>query len=235
MNIFRVAVCDDETMDLKQITETVVCILNSENIDNTIMCYESGDKLMEAVLDGVKFDMMILDVLLPDKNGIELASCIRDCSNNMPIVFISNDKEMALCGYEVNAVRYLAKPLDTEKLREALIYCYEQQKKNKIIISMNSSTYKFLPKEIMYIETCGRGSCIYLQDQKLQTSNKISELEIQLCKYGFIRSHQGFLVNLCFVRAVRPNELELLDGTNIPISKHRFKDVKNTFMSYIEG
>ena len=197
------------------------------------MCYESGDKLMEAVLDGVKFDMMILDVLLPDKNGIELASCIRDCSNNMPIVFISNDKEMALCGYEVNAVRYLAKPLDTEKLREALIYCYEQQKKNKIIISMNSSTYKFLPKEIMYIETCGRGSCIYLQDQKLQTSNKISELEIQLCKYGFIRSHQGFLVNLCFVRAVRPNELELLDGTNIPISKHRFKDVKNTFMSYI--
>ena len=190
---------------------------------------------MEAVLDGVKFDMMILDVLLPDKNGIELASCIRDCSNNMPIVFISNDKEMALCGYEVNAVRYLAKPLDTEKLREALIYCYEQQKKNKIIISMNSSTYKFLPKEIMYIETCGRGSCIYLQDQKLQTSNKISELEIQLCKYGFIRSHQGFLVNLCFVRAVRPNELELLDGTNIPISKHRFKDVKNTFMSYIEG
>ena len=45
MNIFRVAVCDDETMDLKQITETVDCILNSENIDNTIMCYESGDKL----------------------------------------------------------------------------------------------------------------------------------------------------------------------------------------------
>lgn len=133
MNIFRVAVCDDETMDLKQITETVDCILNSENIDNTIMCYESGDKLMEAVLDGVKFDMMILDVLLPDKNGIELASCIRDCSNNMPIVFISNDKEMALCGYEVNAVRYLAKPLVQKNCVKLLYIVMSSRKRIKLL------------------------------------------------------------------------------------------------------
>lgn len=234
MNTFRIAVCDDETVDLKQIAETTKNILVSENIDNIISCYKSSKELMKEILSDEKYDLLLLDVLLPEKNGIELASCLREFSYTTPIVFISNDKEMALCGYEVNAVRYLVKPLDAERLREALIYCYEQQKKSKIFISMNNGTYKLMPKEIMYVETSGRGCRISLQDKKLHTSIKISELDTRLREFGFIRCHQGFLVNLCFVRSVKSYELELTDGTKIPISKHRFREVKNTFMSYME-
>lgn len=71
-------------------------------------------------------------------NGMKLATSLRGQGNNSMIIFLSTNREMALQGYEVSAVRYLAKPVQREKLREALLYCCRRHLTQKEIL---------LPKE----------------------------------------------------------------------------------------
>ena len=64
-------------------------------------------------------------------NGIQLAAALRCRNNETQIIFISSNREMAMDGYEVSAARYLAKPLNPDKLKEALLSAFaEHQKRN---------------------------------------------------------------------------------------------------------
>lgn len=119
---FNIAVCDDETDMLEKVALTAKRICEKEGIDSDIICFESGTKLIDSIKSGKPFDVLLLDVIMPEQNGIELAQFLRKDIFDGSIVFISSNKEMALRGYEVSAARYLAKPVDEEHMREALLY-----------------------------------------------------------------------------------------------------------------
>ena len=63
---------------------------------------------------------------------------------------------------------------------------------------------------------------------------RISEFESKLAANGFVRSHQGFLVNMRFIRVVRSTELELMNEFRIPVSKHRIQNVRKQFFAWME-
>ncbi|MGN0163008.1 MAG: LytR/AlgR family response regulator transcription factor [Candidatus Ornithomonoglobus sp.] len=115
-NSFRIAICDDEPQDAEYINKTVKEILQTENIDNEIFCYNSGRGLLEIMQNGISFDLLLLDVMMPQLNGMELAAYLRRNLYDTSIIFISSNREMAMYGYEVSAARYLAKPVDPKRL-----------------------------------------------------------------------------------------------------------------------
>lgn len=236
---FRVAVCDDEQKDRECICGMLDNIFQEERIDASVRCYSNGGELLRVIREEEKFDLILLDVIMDDMGGMELAEYLRRGIFNGSIVFISVNKEMALQGYEVSASRYLAKPLEIERLREAVLYCYQCQIKNKaILVPQGGTIQKVFPHEILYVETERRGSRIVIENERekcaLSTSLKISELEPALSKQNFIRCHQGFLVNLHYAQSLQAKEIALFDGTKIPVSKHRIQEVRREFFSYLE-
>lgn len=235
MSLFRIAVCDDDSFDLEWIHDTAKKILQAENIDSDISCYKSGEQLISLISSGKEFDLILLDVMLYRESGIKVAQYLRKNECDMSIVFISNNREMAMFGYEVDAERYLAKPVDENRFREALMYCYKKKQKSEMFISVNNGIYKVFPKDIIYIEVQGRGCSIVFEDKKIKTVTKISEFEKILTGHGFVRCHQGFLVNMRFINLLRQSELELTNGDKIPVSKHRIRHVKDLFLSYLES
>lgn len=62
-------------------------------------------------------------------DGMALAAVLKKYPDTPNVVFISTDREMAMQGYRVDAKRYLPKPLDPELLREALLHCYEDTRR----------------------------------------------------------------------------------------------------------
>lgn len=235
-NQFYIAVCDDEEQDIEKLGKLSDEIMREEGIASAFSYYKDGKCLLEAIQKGENFDLLLLDVMMPQQNGMKLAKALRENSFHKPIVFISSNREMAMLGYEVSAVRYLAKPVDRERLREALLYCFRQRQEHKeLLLPVTGGTQKILPKEILYIEVQGRGCQIKLEQASLYTNMRISELDPVLQNQGFIRSHQSFLVNLRFIRAIRSRELELINGENVPISKHRIQAVRQAFFSYLQG
>ena len=233
---FYIVVCDDEQADREQIITMTEQICSKEQINAEITGVTSAQELLKQMKEGQRFDLFLMDVMMPGKDGMELARYLRGRNIESSIVFISNNREMALQGYEVSAARYLAKPLDEERLREAVLFCYGQRPRNReLLLPTSGSMRKVSPKDIYYIEITGRKSRIREKTEEWDTSMSISELEELLTGQGYIRCHQSFLVNCSHVRTFRTSSMELTDGRMIPISKHRIKEVRQAFFDYMRN
>lgn len=232
--VFSIAVCDDIQTEKKEIMELTKKICDKERIGFDISCFESAENLLAEMTEGTQYDLLLIDVMMPGLDGIEMARNLRSQNENTSIVFISSNREMALQGYEVAAARYLAKPVDPEKLREAVLYCYSQQQKNmEVFLPANGSIRKVAPRDIHCIEITGRKCRVRQENEEWDTSLSIRELEEMLSGQGFVRCHQSFLVNCRHVRNFRTSSMELSDGRYVPISKHRIKEVRKAFFDFM--
>lgn len=232
--VYNIVVCDDLKSD-KEVVEKMaeeICIEN--NIIYKIAGFTSAKELLDSIREGKQYDLMIMDVQMPELDGMELARILRSGEEKASIVFMSCNREMALLGYEVSAARYLAKPVDKDKLKEAIMYCYgECSKKRDIILPVNGSMIKVAPKDIYYIEIVGRKCRISLEKDEWDANISISELEDMLAEQDFIRCHQSYIVNCRYVRCFHVSTMELTDGRSVPVSKHRIKEVRQRFFDYM--
>lgn len=232
--VFNIAVCDDIQMNTEEIAKMTEEVCLEEQISPEISCFQSAEKLLDEIKEGNRYDLMLLDVMMPELDGMELARILRTQNERTSIVFISSNREMAMQGYEVSAARYLAKPLEKDKLKEAILFCYEQYRKEReLLLPVNGSVRKVAPKDIYYIEIVGRKCKIRLEKEEWDTSLSIAELEAMLSGQDFIRCHQSFLVNCRYIRSFRTSSMELTDGRNVPVSKHRIKEVRQAFFDYM--
>lgn len=230
---FYIAVCDDVKEDQKEIAEMTEEICKAEQICPEITCYSSAKELFAGLEEGKKYDMMLIDVLMPGQDGIELARILRSHKEEASIVFISCNREMALQGYEVSAARYLAKPLDKDKLKEAILFCYGQHQKEEMLFKVDGSMRKIRTKDIYYIEIVARKCRLRFENEEMDVNISLTELEEKLSGHDFIRCHKSFLVNCRHIRSILTSSVELTDGRRVPVSKHRIKEVKQAFVNYM--
>jgi DNA-binding LytR/AlgR family response regulator len=232
----KVAVCDDDPKDLRQIAEMISRVAGQEGFQYSLTTYESGGKLLKDIEEGLQFHVLLLDVMMDEMSGMELAAELRRRQNNAQIVFISFSRDMAVCGYEVSAARYLLKPIDTEKLREALVYCYNKcESSRKIIVTTARGMRKLAIDKLVYAETWGRGLRLIMTDGYEDVSMKMSDLEEMLPSDQFVMTHRTILLNLAYVRYLRYCEIELKTGIILPVSKYRQNDTREKFVRYLEG
>lgn len=229
-----IAICDDEVDDLNQIGSLTKELLESEKISYTISKFSDAISLKTSIEKGRKFNILLLDVMMDTLNGIDLAVALRERGNNAAIIFISCNRDMALLGYEVSAVRYLAKPLQKEKLREALVYCYQKYLSRKeILLPTKEGQCRILVSDIIYIEPWDRGTHLVLISGECMSGIKISEIEHILPSESFVFCHRTLLVNLAFIQSIRYCELTLKNGKILPVSKYRQAQVKERFLKYL--
>lgn len=232
----NIAVCDDDPHDLNSIAQLIEKIAREENIECTLARFDDGTALLEAIEAGASFHALWLDVMMPKMGGIELAAALRARQDNTSIVFVSLNWEMALRGYEVAASRYLIKPLEEEKLREALLFCYRAGlAKHELMLPTARGMRRLSIHEIVYIETWGRGVRVALKEGQEEVCMKISELTALLPSQQFVLCHRTLLVNLDYVRYLRYCELELKNGGTLPVSKYRQNAIRERLMNYLEG
>lgn len=229
----KIAVVDDIDSDRTVILKTTKDILDLADIPNSISCYPGGRALLDDIYAGKKFHLLLLDVLMDEMDGMELAKALRDQGNQTMIVFISVSQEMARRGYRVEASRYLVKPLDREELKEALMYCYEKwQAKKEILLPTHQGQYRTSFPDIQFVEAFDRGTRFALIDKTVETKIKFSEVEGMLPKSTFVLCHRAYIVNLAQAKHIRQYEFTMSGGTVVPISRLRYNEVNRKFVEY---
>lgn len=232
----QLALCDDEPTMLEGIAAMVDQAVEAEGISCEVSLYHSGSALLEAIRQGEHYHALLLDVLLGEMTGLELAAALREQKNDTAIVFISSNREMAVCGYEVSALRYLTKPVDMDKLREALHQCYTAGLgEEQIVLTTEKGACKLPVADILYAETWGRELRITMVDGAEKVAMKLSDLEALLPPKQFVMCHRTILVNLAWVKYLRYCELELKTGGTLPVSKYRQNAVREMLFGYLEG
>lgn len=232
----HIAICDDMKEDRIQIACMTKEILKSEEIPCSITGYDSAKALLDGIHSGAQYSILLLDVMMDELDGIELARMLRARQDKTDIIFISTNREMAMCGYEVNAARYLAKPIDGDKLKEALLYCYEKwREKKEILIPTAQGQHRISISDIQYVEAHNRGTRFMLDGELMQSRLKLSEVEKMLPGSLFFQCHRGFIVNLISIKGIRCYEFVLKSGLSVPIGKARYNECYKRFVNFLSN
>lgn len=229
----RIAVCDDEELfriEFKNVLDKALV-----NVDYDIDTFSGGSSLYEAFLKS-PFDLVFLDIEMPGIDGITLAKRLRAISENVHIVFLTSHIEYALEGYEVNALRYLVKPVDMNKLNEVLKYV--QDKKNnsrQIMIREEGEDIVIDISDIIYMESMDKNVRIVTSKREYVTRYNISDYEEELKNSGFLRIHRGYLISLSKVKKIVKNDVVMDGDISLPVSRSNIKALKDALYAYVEG
>ena len=232
----RIAVCDDEEKFRNQARDMVDKLAGS--LDVVVDAYSDGNQLLTA-FDKKPYDVLFLDIEMPVMDGITLAKKLRERSDSIYIVFLTGHVEYALEGYEVNALRYLTKPVQEEKLREVLRFVMDQNiSKKQLMIKEDGEELLLNIADIIYFEAQNQYVMIYTEDGEHLIRYNIGDFEEQLKKDGFFRTHRGYLVSLAKVKKLVKNEviMEGPDGDiSVPVSRTNTKSLKEALYAYVEN
>lgn len=233
-NELRIAVVDDMEQDRVQIAAEADAVLCHGKIKHSIDCYAEANALLGAIRSGRKYQLLLLDVLMDEMDGMALAQELRDQGNNTAIIFISASQEMARRGYRVDAIRYLLKPLNREELKEALTHFYEKwQSKKEILLPTSQGHHRTSIMNIQFVEAYDRGTRFVLADETVETKVKFSEAETLLPHSLFLTCHRAYIVNLALTKGIRQYEFRMKSGAAVPISRYRYNEVNRAFVDFV--
>lgn len=233
--MFKIAICDDEETSVhlnKALTEKV---LKEENIEYEINTFQDMREMTDSLTKltvAQPYNVLLCDILASDMNGIEAAEKLRSLGENIDIIFISSTAEFALEGYRVQALRYIQKPVDIDKLREALLISYHKYScKEGVAVNVDGKSVNISFEDISYMESCGRDIDIHLQDKVITTHIKISDMEKMLPE-GFFRCHRSYIVNFSYMESIERYQATMADGDIIPVSQQLYAETKNRYLKY---
>ena len=207
-----------------------------------IMEATSAREAVERMMEG-KADVMFLDISMPKTTGMQLAEALYKLKNPPAIVFVTAYSEYALDAFNVDAVDYLMKPVEADRLSQALdkvearIEPQQPQQNHSSVerIPVVKSGRKVLVpiEQIRYIEAKDDYSCIYTDNDRFLSTISLAKLEEKLAPHGFFRVHRGYIVNLEFVEDVEVISSGILqlgiagiEGKKISVSRRRVVALK---------
>ena len=229
----QIAIVDDLEQDRMLVADLTEKILQKEKISHTIHIYENAQALLDAIHSGRQYNLLLLDVIMDEMDGMTLARELRNQGNSNEMVFISSSQELARRGYYVKAARYLLKPVDEAELAEALLYCYQiQHAKKEILLPTEKGQYRTSFPDIQLVEAFDRGTRFVLDGETVETRLKFSQAEAMLPKSSFLHCHRAYIVNLAQTKRISQYEFTMKSGKVVPISRLRYQEIYRQFMEF---
>ena len=227
----RIAVCDDEQRFIDEFRRIINKLYNS--LDILTDDFSNGDELLKS-FKYKAYDVVFLDIEMPAMDGITLARKLRELSSEVCIVFLTGHIEYAIKGYEVNALRYLTKPADEQKVKEVIDHVIGKMESGKVLWVKNADgEQKIMLSDILFIEAQNQNVVINTSNGSFTVRGNISDYEEQLSQHGFFRIHRGYLISLPKVLRIANKSVIMEDNTDLPVSRSKEGKLKDMLFSYV--
>lgn len=229
--MIRIAIVDDEQIILNSIRKKIEKILYDLNAEYEIQDFTSGKTALKEITEK-GFDIVFLDIDMPDVSGMTIAKKIRMQEENVEIVFITNKDELVYDAIKVLPFRFIRKSRFDEEIQEALHKFVAKLNNIKPIhiFSTSNGEKAVQPVRIRYIEVSSHKLSIHLLNESFITSGNLKDIEEQFYTYGFIKIHQSYLANFRFINYIKRNEVILDNGIVLPLSRSRYEKTKFEYM-----
>lgn len=235
--MIKIAFCDDDMEVLHQMNELLDRYRVERNEDITYAAFQSPFELLTEIEKGIRPDILLLDVVMPGQNGMDVAKEIRQYDTNMKIIFLTSSPEFAVESYSVGAYFYQLKPIWEEsffRLMDAVLAECEKKKKNSLILRSKDGITRIDLQQLEYCEVLGRKLLFHLENGAvLESAGSLDDLAGQLMQYSnFFRPHRSFLVNMEYIQNISSRSIKMVNDAEIPIPHGKCSEIKNTYMEY---
>jgi two-component system, LytTR family, response regulator LytT len=214
-----------------------------------VVALGESDSVEEAIADifELKPDLVFLDIELDEASGLDLAKKLEILKPAPAIVFATAYDEFALKAFELNAVDYILKPFDEERIAKTLEKIKKIQKigdqdlitnssmnnnqNGKMAVLIDERIILLTIDDIVYLES-SEGKCtIETVSQKYKVSETLVVLEKKLANTKFLRVHRSFIVNIDYIVEIEPwfnstYNLIMKNGSKVPVSRTYVKGLK---------
>lgn len=233
--MINVAIVDDELAERQKICECLEFMEKGEK-QFFVRQFESADEFL--VKYEPIYDIIFMDIQMRGTNGINAAASLRKIDKTVIIIFVTNMAQLAVKGYEVDALDFVVKPIN--KLTFALKFKralgrLANQPDDKILIKSEGDLLSVSAKAVRYAEVDGHYIVYQTPDGEYREYTTLSAAEKKLNANGiFERCNRGQLVNLRYVTAIK-KDFVIVDGTELVIARTQRNAFIKAFADYMGG
>ena len=239
----NIAIVDDERIELNAAENYIKEYLRENwstlEAEVSIRTFTSAKEFFDVFKPGF-FQLVILDICMDDIDGMQVAQIIRARGDDdANIVFLTGNDNFVLLGYRVFAVGYFIKPLVRHAQEFAKTFEHIFRKINaevpELIVTADGTNFSVPLRNIFYVDIDYRHRlCVHLADGKtFVTADKYVDFaKILLADERFLECYHRIIINMDYVKSMEKDDFILMDGTSIPISQRKKKEVKVSYMRY---
>ena len=236
--MIEIALCDDKAEDI-WIIRSLAEQFAAEHSEFPIRLssFASSSELLEHIESTSGFDLYILDVIMPEVSGMQLAEVIRSRGEHAEIVFLTVSRDYAVDAFSVYACGYLLKPVCKDNFDKTVLRAVRKlvQEKSEVLTVKTKSGLRRIPlHKIVMIESFNHmREIIMTDDSVLETSATLSELFEQLKEHSnFFMPHRAYIANLDNSVGIVRYDLLMFGNRHIPIPKNQFAAVQDMARDY---
>lgn len=199
------------------------------------------------LIKALNHDVVFLDIQMPETTGLEMSAFLHDLEKPPLIVFVTAYSEHAVKAFELDAIDYLVKPINEDRLAQTVLKLTKAVSKrirtvnqpdstgrlDKIPVEKHGKTILLSIDDIFFVNI--KHDYVYINtfEESYLTSFTMAKLEERLAERSFFRTHRGFLVNLHKVKEIVPMfkgnyilKVKDKDISEIPVSRRQARKLK---------
>lgn len=234
----KVAMLDDDVNALPIIAGAANSAFRAKGMSPEITCFRSGKALLKA-LETTAFQLVMLDIEMPDMDGIAVGKAIRERGMEVPIVYVSECENRVFDSFQVRPLGFVRKSNflnDIAAVTELYLKtCAQKSTGEYLEFQTRSGLLTLKSKQIRYIEGSRNYQLLYTVSGKepIEVKMTMDKLEAMTEPYGFLRIHKGYLVNYQSIQRIFSTTVILQDGTELPVGRSKAADIKSKFLSLL--
>lgn len=227
----NIAIVDDEQVCRDQLVRFIANYAKEKNENFEVDVFDNGKSFL-ASCRARKYDIVFMDIILPEYDGLEVSHRFREIDQYAALIFVTNMAQYAINGYEVAALDFLVKPITYTnfclKMTKALKYVYPRKSREILLKATSGTMYRISVLEICYVESFAHYLEYHIVDNQTQNvmvikvRGNMSAAERELDSKLIIRCHKSLLVNLLHIIKVDGTTVFVKDDVSprcVPISR----------------
>jgi len=223
----KIAICDDKKNDIDHLKSCIESYPQKQEIYE----FKLAADLLYSFVEGEHFDILFLDINLPDANGWVLAKELKQSFKKIFIILISVVGTYIFDSFDRSSW-FIVKPISVKRTHQILDHVTNELFPNNIKFENGIEIYEINPAVIIYAEVTHNNTIIHTLTKKYKIRMSLTDFILKTNQLYFVKTHKSFVINIRFYKSLSNNDIILKNGTYIPLSRNMRKQFLEELREY---